>query len=375
MDKLCILSGNLNGGGAEKMAVLAANAFADMGVQVQLVLMQNRGVYFDLVSRRVEIVLLESFGYLRAVLPFMRYLRRERPDGVLAYMPPSNCVATLANRLTGRRARVVVTEHNTYRMDRVAPHPLKNALIKYSMAHYIYPLADAISCVSQGASRDLEEYAGYRPGRVVTVYNPVVSPDLPQLAQQPAAHPWLDGSHEVVIAVGRLSRQKNLPLLLHAFAKLRTVRASRLLLLGEGEQRAELEQLVSSLGLEDAVELPGFIPNPYACMKHAQLFVLSSDWEGLPSVLIEALALGVPVVATDCPSGPREILKGGAYGTLVAPGDVDALAAAMEQALAHPEEVKNKAHLFQQQGMEPYTGAFAAKSYLRLLQGKQTISI
>jgi glycosyltransferase involved in cell wall biosynthesis len=166
----------------------------------------------------------------------------------------------------------------------------------------------------------------------------VVLPDLTERAAAPAPHPWLAqrGGPPVVVAAGRLEGQKNFPLLLEAFARLRRERPARLLILGEGRKRAPLEEQARALGIEDDLALPGFIDNPYAAFSRAALFVLSSDHEGLPAVLIQALACGCPVVSTDCPHGPAEILDHGRYGELVPVRDAPALAAAMARTLDHP---------------------------------------
>lgn len=150
----------------------------------------------------------------------------------------------------------------------------------------------------------------------------------------PLEHPWLgEGKPPVILGVGRLTPQKDFSTLIHAFAQVRTVRDCRLVILGEGELRAELEQLVASLGVQDSVQLPGFADNPFAWMSRVRLFVLSSRWEGLPNVLIQAMACGAAVVSTDCPSGPDEILEGGKWGKLVPVGDVEALAEALSENL------------------------------------------
>jgi len=166
------------------------------------------------------------------------------------------------------------------------------------------------------------------------IYNPVVTPSLKSLATAPVDHPWIGTNQPpLVLAVGRLTAQKDYPTLLRAFAKVRSRRNCRLIILGEGELRDSLEALTSQLGIADSVQLPGFADNPFAWMSKASLFVLSSAWEGLPNVLIQAMACGTPVVSTDCPSGPAEILENGKWGRLVPVGDEVALAEAMDRAL------------------------------------------
>ena len=198
------------------------------------------------------------------------------------------------------------------------------------LAKNLYPWADGIVAVSQGVGDDLAQFVDLDGKHIHVIYNPVVRPELHELARQPLDHPWFrPGEPPVVLGVGRLNPQKDFGTLIRAFAKVVQTREARLLILGEGAQRDELEALVKELHLVQQVSLPGFATEVYAYMSRASLFVLSSKWEGLPGVLIEAMCCGTPVVSTDCPSGPREILKNGMYGDLVPMGSVDALADAI----------------------------------------------
>jgi len=206
-----------------------------------------------------------------------------------------------------------------------------------------YPWADYVIGISRGVADDLSQTAGLPRDRIKILYNPVVTPELREKARAPLNHPWFEtGQPPVVLAVGRLTKQKDFPTLIRAFAQVRQTRPARLLILGEGPDRPALEALVHKLSLEGDVAMPGFVENPYAYMSRVSLYVLSSRWEGLPTVLIEALSCGLPIIATDCPSGPREILANGLYGSLVPVEDVTALAQAIEAGLAgktpHPTE-------------------------------------
>jgi glycosyltransferase involved in cell wall biosynthesis len=197
-----------------------------------------------------------------------------------------------------------------------------------------YPWANSIVAVSKGVADDLAQTAGLPRERIQVIYNPVVTPELREKAQTPLDHPWFKpGQPPVLLAVGRMSPQKDFPTLIRAFARVRQTRPAKLLILGEGKERPGLETLVRQLGLGQDVSLPGFVTNPYPYMARTSLFVLSSRWEGLPGVLIEALYCGAPIIATDCPSGPTEILADGRYGQLVPVGDVTALARAIETTL------------------------------------------
>jgi glycosyltransferase involved in cell wall biosynthesis len=194
------------------------------------------------------------------------------------------------------------------------------------------------------------------------IHNPVVTPELFRQVREPVDHPWFAaGMPPVVLAVGRLTWEKDFPTLIRAFAAVRRQRDARLLILGEGPERDALAALVAQLGLERDVQLPGWARNPHAFMARAGVFVLSSVSEGLPTVLIEALAAAVPVVATDCVSGPREILQDGRLGPLVPPGDPDALATAIHRQLAEPRPAEA------QDGWHSFSIDVATEGYLRLL--------
>jgi glycosyltransferase involved in cell wall biosynthesis len=214
---------------------------------------------------------------------------------------------------------------------------LKRRIAPY-LARKFYPWADAIVTVSQGSADDLVNL-GLSSKRIQVIYNPVVTPELFEKAKEPIDHPWFKpGSPPVILGVGRLEKQKDFPTLIRAFAQMHKQRPARLMILGEGKDRPDLEALVQELGLEEDVALPGFVANPFAYMASSAVFVLSSLYEGLPTVLIEAIAVGTRVVSTDCPSGPTEILENGRYGKLVAVGDIKSMAEAIVSTLEEPPD-------------------------------------
>jgi glycosyltransferase involved in cell wall biosynthesis len=224
-----------------------------------------------------------------------------------------------------------------------------------------YPLADCVVGVSAGVAEDLVRDVGVDPSKVRVIYNPIVTPDLEESASAPVPHPWFEDGSPVFVAAGRLRPQKDFPTLLRAFARLQGSHGARLVILGEGPERQSLEALTSELGIDGDVELPGATPNPYAYMARATAFVLSSRWEGLPTVLVEALRCGATVIATDCPSGSREILADGRYGTLVPVGDVAALAEAMEAAL------EGRLGSAPDESWQPYEQQAVVERYLEVL--------
>jgi glycosyltransferase involved in cell wall biosynthesis len=262
-----------------------------------------------------------------------RYLRREKPAVMISALDRANIAALCAKGLSGTAVRTVVTIHNTLSVTKRQASMTRIKILPQLM-RYSFPWADEIVAVSNEAADDFSAVTGVERNKITTVYNPVVSDDLFQRASGPVDHPWFAPDQPpVVLAVGRLTAQKDFSTLIRAFELLHRKQPARLVILGEGKERPALEALVKQCGLESSVLMPGFVDNPYAYLKRASAFVLSSRWEGLPTVLIEALALGVPVVSTDCKSGPEEILAGGKYGELVAVGDHDALAKALGRTL------------------------------------------
>ena len=239
-----------------------------------------------------------------------------------------------AHRLPAVRysGRVVVVEQNT--LSEAAKHgKSRRDRLMPQIVRAVYPRADYVVGVWRASWSISRASLSLPAEKLKVVFNPIVTPDLKERAKEPLEHPWFSDGSKVFIAVGRLRPQKDFRTLLQAFSRVRATRPARLLILGEGPERSELEDLVRELGIADDVSLPGSVENPYAYLSRAVAFVLSSRWEGLPTVLIEALACGLPVIATDCPSGPKEILAGGRYGKLVRVNAVEDLAAAMEAAL------------------------------------------
>jgi len=312
----------------------------------------------------VHVVDLRARRVLTALPALVRYLRRTQPVAMASVLDHANVVALWARRIARAPRRVVVIEQNTLSQVAGNASSWRDRILPRVAARF-YPWADSVVGVSASVAEDLLDLTGLPPERVHVVFNPIVSRELHDMARAPAGHAWFEGDEPVAVAVGRLRPQKDFPTLLRAFAKAREGRRGRLIILGDGPERPRRESLIGELGLEEHVDLPGFTSNPYAFMSRACAFVLSSRWEGLPTVLIEALSCGTPVVATDCPSGPREILDGGRFGTLVPVGDVDALAdgiaAALDGALPRPPE----------ESWRPYELDVVVGDYLDLMIGER----
>jgi glycosyltransferase involved in cell wall biosynthesis len=309
-----------------------ANEFSRRGLSVHLVLMQRKGELIPVVDPTVTIIDLACSRVRYGVWSLAAYLKRHNPDVLLANMWPLPVVGWLARALCRGRTRVFALEHTTWSCDELfASRPGRTA-VTWSM-RAVYPRLDGVVAVSNGAAEALGAVAGLPRDKIIAIHNPIVGASAAYSNRQSLPEAWAEGTHDKLLAVGTLKPIKNYPMLLNALVRLRETRDARLLILGEGEERRRLEELVADLGLGDAVAMPGFAADTRPFYAAADLFVLSSAGEGLPTVIVEALEQGIPVVSTDCPSGPREILEDGKYGTLVPVGDVDALARAMDAAL------------------------------------------
>jgi glycosyltransferase involved in cell wall biosynthesis len=364
---LFIRSLGANGAGAERIWLHLAEAFAARGHRVDLVLGRLEGHLAGAVPPGVRVVdlavrsrlplvgaalrdpraarslapallALPPPWILAAVPALAAYLARERPDALLSALSYSNLAALWARERADVPVRVAISEHNTLSVRSAQARARRWRVLPIVEARW-YPRADAILAVSEGVADDLARTAGLPRERITVTHNPVVTDALEIAAREAVAHAWLrPGEPPVVLGVGKLSPQKGFDVLLRAFARVRRERPARLVILGEGPQRRTLERLARELGIADDVALPGFLANPFAWMAKCAVFALSSRWEGLPSVLIEALACGCAVVSSDCPSGPAEILEGGRLGPLVPVGDDDALGAAIARVLSSPSD-------------------------------------
>ena len=374
-DRIAVLAPSLSNGGVERSQANLAGAFVRRGHPTDLLFFDFEGPNPRQVPPAVRIVDLRaergwtrlgcfmlanpaSFAVLvwhllmapRPLAPpylmlrlmaLVRYLRHESPAVIYAGGDRANLLAVQAPRIAGADTRTVVQQYTnmSVHLERDAKRRVgrRRARAALWLLRRAYLRADAIVGISIGASENMSITARIPRKRITTIYSPVVAPELPALARAPLDHPWFGpGSPPVILGVGRLVDQKDFETLVRAFARVRRQRPARLLILGEGKRRPQLEALVAALGLDADVALPGFVANPFAYMRCAAVFALSSRWEGLGNVLIEALACGCPAVSTDCVAGPAEILRDGEYGPLVPVGDDAALASAILATLDDP---------------------------------------
>ncbi|MCG5523519.1 glycosyltransferase [Ectothiorhodospira haloalkaliphila] len=333
---LAILISLSGEGGVERMVLNLIRALAGMRLRIDLVLIREESRHLQDLPENVNVVRLGTRHSALSVAPLVRYLQEHRPTLLLAAKDRAGKAALKARRRAEVDTRIFIRLGTTLSEALEGRSGLRKWL-RYRPMRQLYPLADGIVAVSRGVADDVRQITGLPEDRVHVVRNPVITPGLETLAAKPAPHPWLeDGGDPVIIGMGRLTRQKDFPTLLRAFADIQVHRPARLIILGEGGDREALATLTRSMGMDDKVSMPGFAVNPYAWLSRSHLFVLSSAWEGSPNALTEAMALGVPVVSTDCRSGPREILQDGRYGPLVPVGDVSALGKAILETLDTP---------------------------------------
>ncbi|MGN6692391.1 MAG: glycosyltransferase [Sphingopyxis sp.] len=361
MRHIAIFLPSLQGGGAERAMAVLANGFAARGLRVDLVLAKADGPYLSEVSESVRIVDLGGRRILASLVPLARYLRQERPDAMLSALNHANVIAILARMLARVDLALAVSERNS--VSRMSSGMAGR--ITWFLMRRLYPRADRVICVSRGIEEELFQKLQLASEQLRTIYNPLDVDGIRRHATPAPDHRWFGtGQPPVVVAVGRLTEQKDYPTLLNAFADLRTRRDAKLIILGEGEERSALLELTDGLGLSGDVEFVGFQDNPYRWMAAARLYVMSSAWEGLPGALLQAMACGTPIVSTDCPTGPAEILEDGRWGRLVEVGDAVGLARAMEAALDDdtPPRVQDRADAFRiEYAVEQYIEAIAPR--------------
>jgi glycosyltransferase involved in cell wall biosynthesis len=327
---------NLRGDGAVGMMLTLARGFLARGLHVDLLAVRVEGERVVSLPQGIRLINLNAKRSSFAIPAIVRYLRQAKPDVLMATEHYSGLPALYALLLARVATRCFIRQDNTWAMDSLR-FKGRHKLVTPWMVGRLFRRAEIIA-VSHGVAGDLATHFPHLRNNINVIYNPVISSDLFEKSHTPLDHPWFKpGEPPVVIAVGRLTHAKGFDVLIDAFSRIVKATSARLVILGDGPDRTTLEAQISANNIQGVCQLVGYQPNPYAYMAKASLFVLSSRFEGLPTVLIEALALGIPVISTDCPSGPREITAGGIYGTLVPAGDTSALATAIIERLSgHP---------------------------------------
>ena len=391
MKHIAILIDSMHGGGAEMACLTLARALLARKIRVDLILLRFNGLRLSEIPEGVNLFVLDQQfqrkkklrqcsipldqiqwirlpskfnirGYVSALhsfvfalkisdsvrlkfrlrqfrwtTAFIQYRDAQHPDVIYANLNRSLTVSSLSRRVSSCNVPIIWAVRN---------HPVHN-LNKTEILHFKHLIREAsrVHAISRGGAREVAELVPKVADRTLAIYN-IISPQVESLSGKQVEHRWLkmdkkayfENHPKVILSAGRFVEQKNFPMLFRAFADIRSRIDVRLILLGDGPERNELRELARNLNIENSVSMPGFVKNPYAFMAHADLFVLSSSWEGLSNVLIEALACGCPVVSTDCESGPREILEGGRYGKLVPVDDSGTLAKTIANSLSEKRE-------------------------------------
>ncbi len=335
--KISFLLPNLEGGGAERIMLSLSEEFARRGLETDLVLMKKEGVFLKDVGGDVNIAELNCRRGVFSVVPVKKYLESKHPDVLITTLDHVNVAAIAAKTASRAGCALIINQGIHFSSSKRAQNKILILLLRC-----LYPRAKAINliiAVSGGVRDDLVSTLRVPEDKIRVIYNPIDVENIFRRKDEPV--PQFDflcreGGYRIILGAGRLTRQKGFDFLIKTFCRLREKRKAKLIILGEGEQRAELEKLAEESGVKNDVYLPGFVENPWSYMSRADVFVLASRWEGFGNVIVEALACGTTVVSADCPSGPAEILENGKYGKLVPAGDADAFAAAVEESLDAP---------------------------------------
>jgi glycosyltransferase involved in cell wall biosynthesis len=331
--KIALVLPNLGGGGAEKVSVNLANYWASQGKEVDFVLMRNEGEFLDLVSPEISIFDLGTKRIRGIIKPLTEYILKNRPTVIIVGMWPLTSMAVLAWLLTGKKGKLYLVEHcilsDEYKRRNKLPEFYLRKIIEIT-----YPLATGLIAVSKGVARDICRLGSIAPHKVQIIHNPAAVGNPPTRATlSERERLWGRGFKYHLLTVGALKHEKNHELLIQAFAKLPEKKIAKLTILGEGNLRPSLEKLIDNLGLQNNVSMPGFSQDVASWYRSSDLFILSSTTEGLPTVLIEALECGTPIVSTECSTGPAEILNDGEYGRIVPVNDLEKLVEAISEAL------------------------------------------
>ncbi|RDV37395.1 glycosyltransferase [Bradymonadaceae bacterium TMQ3] len=333
---------SLRGGGAERSMINLARGLMAAGATVELVTSIAES---DYAAELPDALTLHTLGVRRVarVIPRLAQLiRRRKPDLIISRLYRANLVMMAAAALARSSApRILIVDNTTSVEMAQAAHTPRGRLtnrIDQSLMHRLYPRAFKVVVVSRGSADDLKRLIDLPEACVEVIYNPVEIDHIRQKAAEPVEHPWLSENLPLLMTAGRLSAQKDHPTLIRALHRLNQARQTRLMIFGQGPDHDALKALIDELDLHERVALMGFTPNPFPYMARADAFVLSSAWEGLGNVLIEAMAVGTPVASTDCPHGPAELLDHGRFGPLTPVGDPEALARAIEELLDRPAD-------------------------------------
>ena len=335
MKKIAFIIHRLSGNGAENVTIRLANELAKRGYKITIFVRESTEKVLNDLSKKIDVIDLNNDSKNKLVKNVIsifkiRKIFKDDYDVIFAVTFSMGLLASFTNKLMGRKRNLIVVMHNTISQEKISLFGLKRKIFECSLNSI-----ERIVFVSKGAENDFTNIFNVDKSKLLTIYNPVINADVVKKSKIICDHKWLqnDRRYKTIVTIGRLTDQKNHELLINAFNDLRQ-KDVKLIILGEGELRGKIEEQIHMLKLDDRVDVHGFVDNPYSYLSSADLFVLSSNYEGLPTVLIEALACGCKAVSTNCPTGPEEILESGRYGILVSINDKKALTDAIEKSLS-----------------------------------------
>lgn len=339
MKKIALFLFSLNGGGSEKVLINLAEGFINNGYQVDIVLVKKEGDYKSQINESIKLIDLDVKRGLLSIFGLIKYLKNNTVDVIIAPWCHLNIMTVIAKIVSRSKCKVILTEHTVSTID------IENskgflAKITPKLMKTFYPMADEIVAVSQGVANNLSKLIDVPIKQINVIYNPLISKNFIADSYKEVEDEWFNNLEgKKIISVGRLSKSKDFPTLIKAFKLINEKHLANLIIIGEGEDRELLNRMIEEYGLKDKVFLPGFKDTPQKYLRKCDVFAFPSLWEGLGNVIVEAMATDLPVVCTDCPIGPREILKDGEYGKLVPIGDYVKLAEEIEKVLVSQKEV------------------------------------
>ena len=374
---LAILIPSFEKGGIERSIIRISKEMIKLGYKIDLLVVQINPDMKDLIDGPRIIYLSRSnlFHFFKYLLPrsiyfnlvsfwgLIRYLKKAEPDYLMTAR--NAFLAVFVKFFIKIKTKIVIREplHISSVLNK---HSVLNKNLISYFKRVVYKYSDKVIAISEGVSQDLIDNFNLSPNKVKIIYNPSADPEIKNLSNENFEHPWFKQDIPIIIAIGRLTEQKNFYSLVDSFSLVRKEKESKLIIIGEGRERKKIETLISEKSLEKDVELIGFQKNPWKYLSKSSLFVLSSLWEGFGNVIVESMYLGVPVISTDCPSGPREILDNGNLGYLVPSGDSESLAKKIIEFLNSPEEFIEKSLKAQKQSLN-FLPSKIAQDYIREL--------
>lgn len=338
-------------GGLTQVMLTLASAIIDRGYKVDIVTIHEQWPHqFDhLLPCDANLILLPESRPFLSIWPLANYLKKAQADVLITAGSSANNIASLARLLAQSPTKIILTEHSEPSADVFKSEKVSDRIIPFLMKR-LYSKADAVVAVSHNVAKDLSSFIKYPLEKIHVIYNPIISQKLTKLSFDDISHPWFSNKQTpIILFVGRLVEMKNIQLLLNAFSIVNESAPSKLVLIGEGPEKEKLISLINELKISKNVLFLDYCINPYAYMRQSDVLVLTSKWEGLPTVLIEAMACGTQVIATDNLNGAKEILNNGKFGTLTPNNNAEMLAENIMKVITYgkqPENVKKRADQF-----------------------------